>query len=79
MSLKNSKITVIKIGSSLLIDHKKRVRKKWLTSFAEDVKNRAAIINKFADEPEFTITVYFASFHSENLFSISLTLGPIEN
>ena len=39
MSLKNSKITVIKIGSSLLIDHKKRVRKKWLTSFAEDVKN----------------------------------------
>ena len=39
MSLKNSKITVIKIGSSLLIDHKKRVRKKWLTSFAEDVKS----------------------------------------
>ena len=38
MSLKNSKIIVIKIGSSLLVDEKKKIRKKWLTSFAKDIK-----------------------------------------
>ncbi len=37
MYLKNSKIIVIKIGSSLLIDNKK-IRKKWLYSFAKDIK-----------------------------------------
>ncbi len=39
MSLKNSKIIVIKIGSSLLVDENKKIRKKWLTSFAKDIKN----------------------------------------
>ncbi len=39
MSLKNSKIIVIKIGSSLLVDENKRIRKKWLLSFAQDIKN----------------------------------------
>ena len=38
MYLKNSKIIVIKIGSSLLVDDKKKIRKKWLTSFAKDIK-----------------------------------------
>ena len=38
MHLKNSKIIVIKIGSSLLIDDKQKVRKKWLLSFAQDIK-----------------------------------------
>ncbi len=38
MYLKNSKIIVIKIGSSLLVDNKKRIRKKWLQSFAKDIK-----------------------------------------
>ncbi len=38
MYLKNSKIIVIKIGSSLIIDHKKNIRKKWLSSFAKDIK-----------------------------------------
>ena len=38
MYLKNSKIIVIKIGSSLLVDEKKKVRKKWLISFAKDIK-----------------------------------------
>ena len=37
MYLKDSKIIVIKIGSSLLIDNKKRVKKKWLTEFAKDI------------------------------------------
>ena len=38
MHLKNSKIIVIKIGSSLLVDEKKNIRKKWLSSFAKDIK-----------------------------------------
>ena len=49
MSLKNSKIIVIKIGSSLLVDKNKKIRKKWLSSFAKDVqelisKNKKIII-----------------------------------
>ncbi len=38
MHLKNSKIIVIKIGSSLLVSEKKKIRKKWLLSFAKDIK-----------------------------------------
>ena len=38
MYLKNSKKIVIKIGSSLLVDQSKKIRKKWLSSFAKDVK-----------------------------------------
>ncbi len=38
MLLKNSKKIVIKIGSSLLIDNNKRIRKTWLSSFAKDIK-----------------------------------------
>ena len=38
MYLKNSKIIVIKIGSSLLVDSKKKIRKKWLSSFAKDIQ-----------------------------------------
>ncbi len=39
MYLKNSKIIVIKIGSSLLIDENKKIRKKWLSEFSKDIKN----------------------------------------
>ena len=38
MHLNNSKIIVIKIGSSLLVDNNKKIRKKWLSSFAKDIK-----------------------------------------
>src|SRR5210317_322447 len=38
MYLKDSKIIVIKIGSYLLIDDKKKVRRKWLTEFAKDIQ-----------------------------------------
>ena len=38
MYLKNSKIIVIKIGSSLLVDGNKKIRKKWLSSFAKDIQ-----------------------------------------
>jgi glutamate 5-kinase len=49
MRLKNSKIIVIKIGSSLLVDGKKNIRKKWLSSFAKNIrklksKNKKIII-----------------------------------
>ena len=39
MYLKKSKIVVIKIGSSLLINEKMKIRKKWLSEFAKDVKD----------------------------------------
>jgi len=38
MHLKNSKVIVIKIGSSLLVDSTRKIRKKWLSSFASDIK-----------------------------------------
>ena len=38
MYLKDSKIIVIKIGSSLLIDDNKKIRKKWLSEFAKDIR-----------------------------------------
>ena len=38
MSLKNSKIIVIKIGSSLLVDSNRRIKRKWLSSFAKDIQ-----------------------------------------
>ena len=37
MYLKDSKIIVIKIGSSLLIDENKKIRKTWLSEFAKDI------------------------------------------
>ena len=39
MYLKDSKIIVVKIGSSLLVDNKRKIRKKWLSTFAQDIKN----------------------------------------
>jgi glutamate 5-kinase len=39
MFLKNSKIIVIKIGSSLLVDENKKIKKKWLSNFAQDIQN----------------------------------------
>ena len=49
MYLENSKIIVIKIGSSLLIDKNKKIRKTWLSEFAKDIyglikKNKKIII-----------------------------------
>ncbi len=38
MPLKNSKVIVIKIGSSLLVASTRKIRKKWLSSFAQDIK-----------------------------------------
>ena len=48
MYLNNSKQIVIKIGSSLLINSKKNIRKKWLLDFAKDIelliKNKKKVI-----------------------------------
>ena len=38
MYLKNSKIIVVKIGSSLLVDNERKIRKKWFSTFARDIK-----------------------------------------
>tara|TARA_Y100001970_G_scaffold43079_1_gene53658 strand:+ start:2515 stop:3621 length:1107 start_codon:yes stop_codon:yes gene_type:complete len=39
MYLKKSKTIVIKIGSSIIIDKNKKIRKKWLTEFSKDIKD----------------------------------------
>ncbi len=39
MYLENYRKIVVKIGSSLIIDNKKKIRKKWLYEFAKDIKN----------------------------------------
>ena len=49
MYLKDSKIIVIKIGSALLMDKNKKIRKTWLSEFAKDIcdlikKNKKIII-----------------------------------
>jgi glutamate 5-kinase len=49
MYLKDSKIIIIKIGTSLLIDENKKIRKFWLSEFAKDIrelikKNKKVII-----------------------------------
>ena len=49
MYLENSTTIVIKIGSSLLIDKNKKVRKKWLVEFSKDIqelliKNKKVIL-----------------------------------
>ena len=38
MYLNKAKTIVIKIGSTILIDEKRNIRKKWLTEFAKDIK-----------------------------------------
>ena len=39
MYLNNSNHVVIKIGSSLLINDKKKIRKKWLLDFSKDIED----------------------------------------
>ena len=39
MYLENAKTIVIKIGSSILIDEKKKIREKWLSEFSKDIQN----------------------------------------
>ena len=46
MHLKNSKVIAIKIGSSLLVNKKNNIRKKWLSSFAKDIKKLKSLNKK---------------------------------
>ena len=46
MHLKNSKIIVVKIGSALLVDNEREIRKKWLLTFANDIKKLKSKIKK---------------------------------
>ncbi len=39
MYLKNSKIIVVKIGSSLLINKNKKIRNRWLSEFSKDIRD----------------------------------------
>ena len=39
MQLNNSKVIVITTGSSSLVDKNKKIRKKWLSSFAKDIRD----------------------------------------
>ena len=66
MYLKNSKIIVIKIGSSLLVDNNKKVRKEWLSSFAKDIK-------KLKDK-----NFFLFSFHrEENIDEMTMRAIPL--
>ena len=51
MYLNNSKQIVIKIGSSLLIDDKKNIRKKWLLDFAKDIRELIKNLDYFYQDP----------------------------
>ena len=52
MHLNNSKIIVIKIGSSLLVDKKQNIRKKWLSSFAKDIQKLKKKTKKLLSLPQ---------------------------
>ena len=39
MYINKSKKIVIKIGSSILIDNKGKLKKEWLKGFVKDIKN----------------------------------------
>ena len=42
---------VIKIGSSLIIDEKKKIRSKWLDSFVKDIQGFKKVGKKITPEP----------------------------
>ena len=45
MLIENSKIVVIKLGSSTVVDDKGKFKKKWLTSLIKDIKSYGKRIN----------------------------------
>ena len=75
MHLKNSKIIVIKIGSSLLIDEKFKIRKKWLISFAKDIKKLKSKFFHVAESP----TMKRAQEEEESVFKNVENLRVLEN
>ena len=55
MYLKNSKIIVIKIGSSLLIDENKKIRKKRLSEFDKDIEIKTLDLRFFDTNDLFVV------------------------
>ena len=45
MLFENSKIVVLKLGSSTVVDNKGKFKKKWVTSLIKDIKNYSKKIN----------------------------------
>ena len=39
MLVENSKIVVLKLGSSTVVDNKGKFKKKWITSLIKDIKS----------------------------------------
>ena len=39
MLIENSKIVVLKLGSSTVVDNKGKFKKKWVTSLIKDIKS----------------------------------------
>ena len=65
MYLKNSKKIVVKIGSSLLVDQDKKIRKKWLSSFAKDIK-------KLRSNNHLFLIFFFSSISNEDPIFITI-------
>ena len=88
MYLKNSKIIVIKIGSSLLIDEHKKVRKKWLLRigigaiilfFALRFINFYGDLKPWANQDDFVYTImsfFNVTKYPPSLIYTLMTLGP---
>jgi len=45
MLIENSKIIVLKLGSSTVVDKKGKFKKKWVTSLIKDIKKNWTNIN----------------------------------
>ena len=71
MYLKNYKTIVIKVGSSLLIDAKKKVRRTWLEKFALDIKD--------LNQDTFDLSVINPNIEEEALLKPEEILKEIDN
>ena len=74
MHLKNSKIIVIKIGSSLIVDKRKKVRKKWLLSFAKDIRKLKSKNKDLPDNKKLDFDIWL---DKKNNIQISNVAFPI--
>ena len=61
MYIDKSKKIVIKIGSSILVDEKGKVKKSWLKEFAKDIK----LLIKKKKQMEIRVKVFGFGFNSK--------------
>ena len=76
MYLNNSKQIVVKIGSSLLIDENKNIRKKWLLDFAKDIE-QLINWNKF-NKKHFLLNYILPNEDIEDINLIKKNINDIE-